>query len=285
MLVLLLSSVTNAQISSAACSTNSASAFATDTSISNNQVLVCATATQQKSAASTTSTKSSVKSTAKPTESKSVAVLSAPSNCPTAVATTAQIVAAALAGCKIPSPSLPTAMPKPPASVKVAEKITTKVKTANSLASQSDQALFSAQPLSIQASVAMAQTGESVILTSDAREHERAGAILGRTGYVRFVPVAYFWSISVEPGSPVAVASFSAAGPKNISLRVVYLASSRFSLSEPWQLIGEVFAFAETRLEIVEPAKPPNAAPPASAKVVPRLVFASCETMPSAYRC
>ena len=283
--MLLLLSLLNAQAASANCKPNSTSAFATETSISNNQVLLCASATQQKSAASTATAKSSGTSTAKPSTSQPVAVVAQPSNCPTSVATTAQIVAAALAGCKIPGPTLPSETPKPIAVVKFTEKIATKVTPVKSLASQSDEALFSAQPLSIQASTEIAQIGEPVILTSDAREHERSGAILGRTGYVRFVPVAFSWSTEGDSGSAVAVASFSAAGPKNISLRVSYRASSRFSLSEPWQPIGEVFAFADTRLEIVEPAKPPKAGPLPRAKIVPRLVFASCETMPSSYRC
>lgn len=295
MLAMLLSSLLNVEAASAACSPKSASGFASDSSITDNQVLVCATATEQKSVTTATSAKTSVKSTSKPAPvSKSVtaqkpdAFVPAPSKCPSAVATTAQIVAAALAGCKIPGPSSPPAVsPKPVATVKTADKVVTQVAKSNISAAQSDQALFSPQPLALQASVELAEINQAVIFTSDAREHERAAVILGRTGYVRFEPVGFAWSTSSEAGSPVAVASFATTGTKNISLRVDYRASTRFSLSEPWQFVGQVFVVAETRLEIVEPAKARSAlpTPPPRTKVIPRLVFASCETMPSAYRC
>jgi hypothetical protein len=276
--MLLLSISTDAQIASAACSPKSSSAFASDSSISNNQVLVCATATQQKTSASTSTAKTTVKSTVKPLPPEPKCLVSA--------STTAQIVAAALAGCKIAGPSSPPAvLPKPVATVKVAEKIVAKTTTANSLSAQSDQAIFSPQPLAIQASTAVAQIGEALLLTSDAQDHESTAVILGRTGYVRFVPLAYSWSIATAGDSPVAVASFAASGFKSISLQVTYKASSRFSLSEPWLPVGQVFATAETRLEIVEPAKQPSPSATARARLKPHLVFASCETKPSTYRC
>jgi hypothetical protein len=285
-LVLLLSSLLNVEAASAACLPKSANGFASDSSITDNQVLVCATATEQKSVATATSTKSSVKSTSKPAPvAKPEANIPAKSNCPSAVATTAQIVAAALAGCKIPGPSLPPAVaPKPVATVNTADKVVTQVARSTISAAQSDQALFSPQPLAIQTSVELAEINQAVIFTSDAREHVRAAVILGKTGYVRFEPVAFAWSTSTEAGSPVSVASFATTGTKNIWLRVTYRASTRFSLAEPWQIVGQVFVDAETRLEIVEPAKSRNTPQP-RAIVIPRLVFASCETMPSAYRC
>ena len=276
--ILLLSILTDAQIASAACSTKSSSAFASDSSISNNQVLVCATYTQQKTSASTSTAKTTVKSTAKPVPPEP--------RCPRSASTIAQIFAAELADCKSAGPIKPPAvLPKPLATVKVTEKIVAKTTTANSIAAQSDQALFSPQPLAIQASTAVAQIGEAILLTSDAQDHESTALILGRTGYVRFVPLAYTWSIATAGDSPVAVASFTASGFKSISLRVAYKASSRFSLSEPWLPVGQVFATAESRLEIVEPAKQPSRSATARARLKPHLVFASCETKPSTYRC
>jgi hypothetical protein len=283
--VLLLSSLLNVEAARAACSPKSANGFASDSSITDNQVLVCATATVQKSVANATSAKTSVKSTLKSAPvAKPEANMPAKSNCPSAVATTAQIVAAALAGCKIPGPSSPPAVSaKPVATVKSADKVVTQVAKSNFSAAQSDQALFSPQPLAIQTSVELAEINQGVIFTSDAREHVRAAVILGKTGYVRFEPVAFAWSTSSEPGSPVSVASFATTGTKNISLRVDYRASTRFSLAEPWQIVGQVFVVAEASIEIVEPAK--SRGTPPRTKVMPRLVFASCETMPSAYRC
>jgi hypothetical protein len=276
---LLLFSSLNVQPAHAGCAPTSSSAFASDSSISNNQVLVCASATQQKTTSSTSSINSK-------TVSKTVSKVPPQANCPGSVTTTAQIVAATLAGCKIAGPVLPPAPPpKPVATLKVAEKVSSKSSTTKSLAAQSDQALFSVQPLKIQPSTELAQTGESVILTTNALEHESTASILGRIGYVRFVPVAYSWSIDSAGDSPVAVASYSASGTKSISRRVTYRASSRFSLSEPWQPVGQVFANAETQLEIVEPAKQPSPAATARARAKPRLVFASCETKPSTYRC
>jgi hypothetical protein len=276
---LLLFSSLNVQPAHAGCAPTSSSAFASDSSISNNQVLVCASATQQKTTSSTSSINSK-------TVSKTVSKVPPQANCPGSVTIIAQIFAATLAGCKIAGPVLPPAPPpKPVATLKVAEKVSSKSSTTKSLAAQSDQALFSVQPLKIQPSTELAQTGESVILTTNALEHESTASILGRIGYVRFVPVAYSWSIDSAGDSPVAVASYSASGTKSISLRVTYRASSRFSLSEPWQPVGQVFANAETQLEIVEPAKQPSPAATARARAKPRLVFASCETKPSTYRC
>ncbi len=246
---------------------------------------MCATATEQKSASAATSVKTSVKNTSKPAPPpKPVASVTPPSSCPSAVATTAQIVSAALAGCKIPGPSSPPAVSsKPVATVKAADKVVTQVAKSTISAAQSDQALFAPQPVAIQTSVELAEINQAVIFTSDAREHVRAAVILGKTGYVRFEPVAFAWSTSNEPGSPIAVASFATTGTKSISLRVDYRASTRFSLSEPWQIVGQVFVVAEASIEIVEPAK--SRGTPPRTKVIPRLVFASCETMPSAYRC
>lgn len=247
---------------------------------------MCATATEHKSASAATSVKTSVKNTSKPAPPpKPVASVTPPSSCPSAVATTAQIVSAALAGCKIPGPSSPPAVSsKPVATVKVTDKEVSGVATSNSSAVTNDQATFSANALAIQASVEVAQINEAVIFTSDAREHERAAVILGRTGYVRFEPVGFTWSGSSEADSPIAIASFATSGTKAILLRVDYRASTRFSLSEPWQIVGQVFVVAETRIQVAEPAKTRETPPPLT-KIVPRLVFASCETMPSTYRC
>jgi hypothetical protein len=145
--------------------------------------------------------------------------------------------------------------------------------------SQSAETALSPRSLSIAASETVIRVGEGVVLTSDAGEHEKTTVILGRLGFVRFVPVEFEWLVDGVQRSPVAVASFSNEGIKPISLKVGYLASTRFSLTEQWVLVGSVVANAtlEVRVENFEPAKRP--------RLSPRLVSASCETRPSNYRC
>jgi hypothetical protein len=195
--------------------------------------------------------------------------------CPTSVATTAQIVAAALLGCAIPGPS------KPPAVTIVAKPkaTTTAVVTAASLA---DQAAFTPNSVAIAASKTSFSPGESTMLTSNAATHERSATILGRVGYVRFVPVDYSWMADGgwSASGAVAIASFASVGNKTVSLIVGYQASYRFRLAEPWSDVGIVTVSAATVVEVLQPAPPPVVA-----KLTPHLVWSNCAVHPSAYRC
>ena len=260
------------QSANAECRPALGSGFATGSVIAGNQVVVCAKESQQATSVSTSKPVASTKTT-KTTPGKPQTV--APKiNCPTQVRTTEQIVAATLAGCRIPGPSAP---PARVVMVKPGKPAVAEARVSSS--SQSAEASLSPRPLYIAASQAVLRVGEGVVLTSDAGEHEKTAVILGRLGFVRFTPVEYSWLVEPAQSSRVAVTAFSAAGTKSISLQVVYLASSRFSLSEAWVRVGLVTAAAaiEVKVENIEPAKTP--------KLRARLVSASCETKPSSYRC
>ena len=262
----------SSQSASASCLPSTGSGFATGSVISGNQVVICAKESQQSSSVSTSKPVASTK-TSKTTPGKSQTT-TPKINCPTQVRTTEQIVSATLAGCPIVGPSAPparvvTGKPGKPA---IAEARV-------SASSQSAEAALSPRALAIVVSQTVLRVGEGVVLTSDAGEHEKTTVILGRLGFVRFVPVEFEWLVDGVQRSPVAVASFSTEGTKPISLQVVYLASTRFSLSEQWVRVGSVTAnanFAVT-VENIEPTKRP--------RLTPRLVSASCETKPSSYRC
>ena len=254
------------QVASAACTAAGSGGYSSAASISGNQVAICAKVSQAKATTSTTGSTGTPKAL--------------PNACVTIATTTAQIVAATLAGCKIAGPSLPpTSVAKPKPSPTVTKKTTTNL----SLNSQSDQALLSPQPLSVQSSSSQVKVAEAVIFTSDAQEHERSAAILGRTGYVRFVPMGFEWSVAPGQDSAVAVHSFASVGLQKIELRVTYLASSRFALSETWMPVGEVTVSAATQVLVTEAIVQP--AVEALSRVKPRLVYASCQKMPSKYRC
>ncbi|MFM1973041.1 MAG: hypothetical protein RLZZ345_125 [Actinomycetota bacterium] len=254
---------------SAACLPSKGSGFASGSAISRNQVVICATQSQQ----NTSSTTSRPSSPTKTTTSKPAKT--APSiSCAVEARTTQQIVAATLAGCSIVGPSAP-----PPAQVvvKPGKPATTQLIQVNS--SQSAEATLSPRVLSIAASQSVLRVGEAVVLTSDAGEHEKTAVILGRLGFVRFTPIDFEWFLEPAQSSPVAVASFAAEGTKRVALSVAYLASARFSLVEPWVRVGSVTATAELELRVDknEAIKPP--------RLSARLVSASCEVKPSSYRC
>jgi hypothetical protein len=260
------------QSSIAACQPSTGSGFATGSVISGNQVVVCAKESKQTSSVSTSKPVASSKTT-KTIPGKPQTV-TPKVNCPAQVRTTEQIVSATLAGCPIVGPSAP---PARVVTVKPGKPAIAEARVSSS--SQSAEAALSPRPLSIAASQAVLRVGEGLVLTSDAGEHEKTALILGRLGFVRFTPVEFEWLVDGVQRSPVAVTSFSAAGTKPISLQVVYLASTRFSLSEQWVLVGSVMANAtiEVKVENIEPAQRP--------RLTPRLVSASCETKPSEYRC
>ena len=236
--------------------------------VTGNRVVICATESSQK----TTTSKSTSTTTGKPKSSGSSPSLPKPV-CPTAVSTTEQIVAAALAGCSIPGPSRPPAAK--PATPRKIESTTSSI----SATSQSAQAVLEPQPLVIQASKSVLQVGESVLLSSDAADHEKSAVILGRSGFVRFTPVSYQWSAGGAQESAVAVAAFSSSGQKQLSLQLTYRASTRFSLSETWVFVGLVTAAADYQVLVIEAVQ--TSAPRPS----PRLVKGSCESWPSNYRC
>jgi hypothetical protein len=260
------------QSASAACVPSTASGFATGSAVSGNQVLVCASQTQQNSSVSTSKPVASTKTTT--TSSGKPQTVNPKINCPAQVRTTEQIVAATLAGCPIVGPSAP---PARVVTVKPGKPAISEPRVTSS--SQNAEAALSPRSLAISASQTVLRVGEGVVLTSDAGEHEKTAVILGRLGFVRFTPVDFEWLVDGVQRSPVAVTSFSIEGSQPISLQVVYLASTRFSLSEPWAPVGSVIASANIVLtvESVEPAKRP--------RLTPRLVSASCETKPSNYRC
>lgn len=261
-----------AQSASAECRPALGSGFATGSVIAGNQVVVCARESQQTTSVSTSKPVASTKTTnTTPGKPQTVAPKI---NCPAEVRTTEQIVAATLAGCRIPGSSAP------PARVVTSKPGKPAVADARvSSSSQSAEAALSPRPLYIAASQTVLRVGEAVVLTSDAVEHEKTAVILGRNGFVRFTPVEHSWLVEPAQSSPVAVTTFSAAGTKPITLQVVYLASSRFSLSEAWVRVGLVTTTAaiEVKVENIEPAKTP--------KLRARLVSASCEAKPSSYRC
>jgi hypothetical protein len=151
-----------------------------------------------------------------------------------------------------------------------------------SSASLADQAAFTPNAVSIAASKTGLTPGESALLTSNAANHERSATILGRIGYVRFVPADHSWMADDgwAASGAVAIASFSSSGIKNISLTVGYQASYRFGLSEPWVDVGVVTVSASTVLEVFQAAPPPIVV-----KLKPHLVWSNCEVHPSSYRC
>jgi hypothetical protein len=260
------------QSANAGCLPAEGSAFATGSVISGNQVVVCAKESQQSSSYSTSKPIASTK-TGKTTPGKTQTT-TPKINCPTQVRTTEQIVAATLAGCPIVGPSAP---PSRVVTVKPGKSAIAEARVSSS--SQSAEVALSPRSLSIAASETVIRVGEGVVLTSDAGVHEKTAVILGRLGFVRFTPVEFEWLVDGVQSSPVAVTSFSTEGTKPISLQVVYLASTRFSLSEQWVRVGSVTANAAIALKVenFEPARRP--------RLTPRLVSASCETKPSSYRC
>lgn len=261
-----------AESANAECRPSAGSGFATGSVVVGNQVLVCAKELQQSTSVSTTQPIASTKTITKTKDQPPIATPKI--NCPAQVRTTEQIVAATLAGCPIVGPS-----PPPSRVVSVKPSKPASAESTVSSSSQSAEAAISPRPLSISLSQTVLRIGEAVVLTSDAVEHEKTAVMLGRRGFVRFTPIEHSWLLEPVQLSPVAVASFSAQGTKSIALNVVYLASSRFSLSEPWVRVGLVTAAAaiEVKVENIEPARRP--------RLTPRLVSASCETKPSNYRC
>jgi hypothetical protein len=260
------------QSANAACQPSTQSGFATGSVISGNQVVVCAKESQQSSSVSTSKPVASTKTT-KTIPGKTQTV-TPKLNCPAQLRTTEQIVSATLAGCPIVGPIAP---PARVVTVKPGKPAIAEARVSSS--SQSAEAALSPRSLSIAASQTVLRVGEGVVLTSDAGEHEKTALILGRLGFVRFTPVEFEWLVDGVQRSPVAVTSFSSTGTKPISLQVIYLASTRFSLSEQWVLVGSVVSNAtiEVKVENIEPAQRPG--------LTPRLVSASCETKPSTYRC
>ncbi len=256
------------QAAQANCTTSQPTGFSTGSAITGNRVVICATESNQK----TTTSKSTSTTTGKLKSYGSAPLVPKPI-CPTAVSTTEQIVAAALAGCKIPGPSRPPAS-KPTTSRKI-ESTTSNV----SATSQSAQAVLEPQPLAITASKTVLQVGESVLLSSDAADHEKVAVILGRPGFVRFTPFRYQWSVAGAQDSAVAVAAFSSSGEKPLSLQLTYRASTRFSLSESWVFVGLVTARADHQVSVIE------AVQTIAGRPMPRLVRGSCESWPSSYRC
>lgn len=188
-------------------------------------------------------------------------------------------MAATLAGCAVPGPSAP-----PVRAVVSRPGNPARTESNISASSQSAEAALSARALAISASQQLLRVGEAVVLSSDAAEHEKTAVILGRLGFVRFTPVAFEWSGETLQSSPVAVASFATPGIKSIALRVTYLASTRFSLSENWSRVGEVAVSATIEVKVdefrVQPADPTS-----KPRLSARLVSANCEVKPSSYRC
>lgn len=252
----------------AACDPGGASGFSSGSAVVGNQVVVCAN-NSANSLSNSTKT-----SPGKITSKKPASVASKPSSCPTSVTTTAEIVAAALRGCTIPGPS------RPPTKVTILPPKT--IATKSQVASlSSDQAAFTPDQVAIHASQTKFHLDETVLLSSSAKVHERSAVILGRIGYVQFVPSAYRWLAENNwvLGSPVFAANFKSIGSKTVNLSVDYEASYRFSLTEPWQKIGLVTVEAQMLLEVIQ------APAPLQVRSMPLLVWSSCATHPSAYRC
>lgn len=254
------------QAARAACSSSQVSGFSSDAIVTENRVLLCASEANQ---GSKTSTSSSRSKTSSPKRSMTLEP-----NCTVKAITTEQIIAAALAGCSISGPSYP-----PSQSVSKPRKAVSTATTLVSATRQNGQATLEAQPLLISASKSLFNIGESVVLTSDAVEHERSAVILGRVASVRFTPVGYRWSVEDDLGSPIAVTAFAFPGNQTISLQLSYRASSRFSSSEQWQYVGLVTARAELQVVVVESSANQQS------KAIPRLVYGSCDRWPSKYRC
>jgi hypothetical protein len=230
-----------------------------------NQVVLCANA---ESVAVTT--KRSQTTVTKSLPTKPVVVVKP--LCPDTMVTTAQIVSAALLGCKIIGPS------NPPAAVVVKKP---KVAQSSALSQQTDSAAFSPNDVTAFASLGQATVFSAILLTSNAVEHERTAIVLGRTAYVRFVPIKFDWLCEGQAlgGGSIAVASFATPGQKQIDLTVSFDASYRFGLSDAWIPVGVVTRSASTQVLVTEPPKQ------VSQKSKPRLVWASCQKHVSNYRC
>jgi hypothetical protein len=276
-LALALGCLNNAVAASAACQSKQGAGFIADSQISNNQVLVCASA----NLSSTTTTKPTLaksvaaKTAAKPpvTAAKPPAPTAKPV-CPKSVSTTEQIVAAALLGCAIVGPSKPPAAPSQPV-VRIVKPVLARVEQ-----SLQDQTRVSADEVQILASTSRVALGESVWLTSSATIHERTALVLGRTAFVKFEPAGEVWLTSQgQQESRLVVMSFATAGTKRVTLTASYLASYRFSLQEPWQQIGLVYSSDTIEIEVIERVVVPER------EQSPRLVFGTCVTHPSEYRC
>ena len=264
-LTLFLSQFVAAQPARAACTPGSGAAFSTSSAIVGNQVVLCAN-----SDSVATTTKRSQTTVTKSQPAKPVVVVKP--LCPDTMNTTAQIVAAALLGCKITGPS------NPPAVVVVAKP---KVAQSSSLSQQTDSAAFSPNDVTVFASPNQATVLTAMLLTSNAVEHERSAVVLGRRAYVRFVPIKHDWLCEGQAlgGGSIAVASFATSGQKQIELTVSFDASYRFGLSDAWIAVGVVTRSASTQVLITE--APKLVAP----KTKPRLVWASCQKHSSNYRC
>lgn len=254
----------------AACQTSKSSGFTANSQISDNQVLVCASAN------------SSSSSSAKPAAPKSVPAKSAAKpaaprlqpDCPMTVSTTEQIVAAALQGCAIPGPSKPPATPSKPV-VRIVKPVLARVDE-----SLQDQTLVSADAVQITASATRVAVGQGVWLSSSAISHERTALVLGRTAFVKFEPASQIWSgHQGNQDSRIVVFNFANAGVHRITLTAGYQASYRFSLIEPWQPIGLVYSIDSVDIEVFE------AVVVVERRSSPRLVFGTCVTHASDYRC
>ncbi|MBP6043363.1 MAG: hypothetical protein KA500_02470 [Rhodoluna sp.] len=263
-LALIFSQLVAVQPARAACVAGAGSGFSAGSAIVGNQVILCA---NSDSATSTTNRSQTVSTK----YAKPVAAVKPPV-CPSVTVTTAQIVAAALLGCKILGPS------NPPAPVVVVKP---KVTNSSSLNQQTDSAAFVPNEIAIAATPSQAPIFVSMLLTSNTIEHERTALVLGRTAYVRFVPSKYEWlaeSIRLNDGA-IAVAAFATSGPKQIDLTVSFDASYRFGLNDAWMPVGVVTRSASAQVLVTEPARQ------VIAKKKPRLVWASCQKHPSNYRC
>jgi hypothetical protein len=166
--------------------------------------------------------------------------------------------------------------------VVVAKPKTTAATTSTATnALSSDSAAFTPNSVAINSSLSVLAIGQSAILTSDASTHERSAVILGRVGYVKFVPSEYRWSADSgwTASGAASVVNFATAGSKLVWLEVGYLASYRFALTDAWQPVGTVFASAQLTLTVQAPQPPPVT------RIVGHLVWASCKVHPSNYRC
>lgn len=249
------------QAANATCSAGSGAVFSAGSAIVGNQVILCANS--DSTAVSTWRGQTATR--------KTVAVVK-PKVCPNITLTTAQIVSAALLGCKIFGPS------NPPSETVV---ITPKVKQISAVSQQNDSAAFVPNEISISSSPTQAAVLQAILLTANAVEHERTALVLGRTAYVRFVPNKYVWlAESAQVGDhPIGIASFATSGQKQIAVTVWFEASYRFGLSNAWMPVGLVSKSATALVLVAEPAKP------MTDKSQPRLVSGNCKERPSTYRC
>ena len=263
-LTLFLSQFFAAQPAQAACTPGSGAAFSTGSAIVANQVVLCANA---ESVATTIKRSQTTVTRSQP----AIPVVVVKPLCPDTMVTTAQIVAAALLGCKIIGPS------NPPAAVVVTKP---KVAQSSALSQQTDSAAFSPNDVTAFASPGQATVFSAILLTSNAVEHERTAIVLGRTAYVRFVPIKFDWLCEGQAlGGSIAVASFATPGQKQIDLSVSFDASYRFGLSDAWIAVGVVTRSASTQVIAID--APKQVAP----KTKPRLVWTSCQKHLSNYRC